>query len=97
MTSSKKSESNDTRCSGSKRYTWNGFSKSAGALGVITNAVPSGAQYARELDHVQRGVHEVLDDVRRDREVDAAVAQADAPRRRSARNSRPAIPDAIGS
>ena len=27
---------------GSNRYTWNGFSKSAGAFGVITNAVPSG-------------------------------------------------------
>ena len=31
-----------------------------------------GAQHARELDHVQRRVHEVLDDVRRHDEVDAA-------------------------
>ena len=36
-----------------------------------------GAQHAGELDHVQRGVHEVLDDVRRDHEVDAAIAQAE--------------------
>ena len=31
------------RSSGSNRYTWYGFSKSAGALGVMKNAAPPGA------------------------------------------------------
>ncbi len=78
VTSSKNRLSSETRCSSSNMYTWNGFSKSAGAFGVITQRRAVGADDARQLDHVERRVDEVLDDVRRDDVVDAAVAKSEA-------------------
>ena len=51
-TSCEEQRSSDASSSASNRYTWNGFSKSAGGSGVMTNAVPSSVADPRELGDV---------------------------------------------
>ena len=65
QTSSKERSSTVTSSSAANRRMWKGFSKSAGALGVMTKALPSGRQHPGQLGGVGLGVGEVLDQVRR--------------------------------
>ena len=76
-TSSKNRRSIDASSAASNRYTWNGFSKSAGRFGVITKTRPAAVQTRASSATCRSGRLEVLDDVRRAHPVDGVVADAE--------------------